>query len=97
MSVFFDALDDVELVERVVETHLGDRRAGNRREQRAAQAVAQCVAEARLERRDREALQVAFDFAGLDLRTLDDQHESLLFGSGCSRTDWLSGDWGYFE
>ena len=33
------------------------------------------VAEAGLERRDREALQVAFGFAGFDLGTLDDQHE----------------------
>jgi hypothetical protein len=32
------------------------------------------VAEARLERRDREALQVAFRLAGFDLRSLDDEH-----------------------
>ena len=74
-DVFLHTLDHVELVERVVEAHLGDRRAGDRREQRAAQAVAEGVAEAGLERRDREALQVAFGLAGLDLGTLDDQHE----------------------
>ena len=49
-DVFLHARDDVELVERVVEAHLGDRGAGDRREQRAAQAVAERVAEAGLER-----------------------------------------------
>ena len=78
-DVFLHTLDHVELVERVVEPHLRDGRAGDRREQRAAQAVAERVAEARLERCDRETLQVAFGLAGFDLGTLDDQHESLLF------------------
>src|ERR1700704_2090159 len=34
-----------------------------------------CVTEARFERRDGEALQVALGLAGLDLGTLDNQHE----------------------
>ena len=49
-DVFLHAGDHVELVERLVEAHLGDRGAGDRREQRAAQAVAERVAEAGLER-----------------------------------------------
>ena len=52
-DVFLHTLDDVELVERVVEAHLRDGRAGDRRQQRAPQAVAERVAEAGLERGDR--------------------------------------------
>ena len=73
-DVFLHAGDHVELVQRFVEAHLRDRGAGDRREQRAAQAVAERVAEAGLERRDRELLEVAFGLAGLDLGTLDDEH-----------------------
>ena len=73
-DVFLHTLDDVELVQRVVEPHLGDGRAGDRREQRAPQAVAERVAEAGLERGDREALDVAFGLAGFDLGSLDDEH-----------------------
>ena len=65
---------DVELVERLVEAHLRDRRARDRRQQRAAQAVAEGVAEAGLERADGELLEVALGLAGLDLGTLDDEH-----------------------
>ena len=49
-DVFLHTLDDVELVQRVVEAHLGDGRAGDRRQQRAPQAVADRVPEAGLER-----------------------------------------------
>ena len=73
-DVFLHARDHVELVERLVEAHLRDRGAGDRREQRAAQAVAEGVAEAGLERPDRELLEVAFGLAGLDFGTLDDEH-----------------------
>ena len=51
--------DGVELVEGVVEAHLGDGGAGDRRQQRAAQRVAERVAEAGLERADGEPLAVA--------------------------------------
>ena len=61
-------------MEGVVETHLGDGGAGNRRQERAAQAVPERVAEARLEGGNGEALEIAFGLAGLDLGTLDDQH-----------------------
>ena len=73
-DVFLHTLDDVELVQRVVEPHLRDGRAGDRREQRAAQAVAERVAEAGLERGNREALDVAVGLAGLDLGSLNDEH-----------------------
>ena len=79
-DVFLHTGDDVELVQRLVEAHLGDGRARDRREQRAAQAVAERVAEAGLERRDRELLEVALGLAGLDLGTLDDEH-------GCIASD----------
>ena len=49
-DVLLDPGDHVELVERLVEAHLRDRGAGDRREQRAAKAVAEGVAEAGLER-----------------------------------------------
>ena len=58
-DVLGDALDGVELVEGVVEAHHRDRRAGDRRQQGAAQRVAEGVAEAGLERADGEALPVA--------------------------------------
>ena len=79
-DVFLHARDDVELVQGLVEAHLRDRGARDRREQRAAQAVAERVAEARLERRDGELLEVALGLAGLDLGTLDDEH-------GCIASD----------
>src|SRR4029079_4807503 len=73
-DVFLHALDHVEFVERVVEANLGDRRARDRGEQRAAETVAERVAEAGLERGDREPLQIAFGLAGFYLGSLDDQH-----------------------
>ena len=73
-DVFLHTLDHVELVQRVVETHLRDGRAGNRRQQRATQAVAERVPETGFEGRDREALDVAFGFAGFDLGSLNDEH-----------------------
>ena len=54
--VLLDPGDRVELVEGLVEAHLGDRGAGNRRQEGAAQAVAERVAEAGLEGRDDERL-----------------------------------------
>jgi hypothetical protein len=74
-DVLLHARDGVELVEGLVEADLRDRGAGNRREQRAPKAVAERVAEAGLEGRDDERLRVAVGLAGLDLRTLDDEHE----------------------
>ena len=59
-DVLGDAGDGVELVERVVEAHLGDGGAGDRRQQRAPERVAERVAEAGLERADGEPLAVAF-------------------------------------
>ena len=60
----------------LVEADLGDGRAGDRRQQGAAQGDAEGVAEAGLEGADGEPLAVAFLLAeGLDGRTLDDQHE----------------------
>ena len=74
-DVLGDAVDGVELVERVVEAHLRDGRAGDRRQQRAAQGVAERVAEAGLERADGEPLTVAVGLAErLDRRALHDQH-----------------------
>ena len=55
--------DGVELVEGVVEAHLRDGGAGDRRQQGAAQRVAERVAEAGLERADGEPLAVAFGLA----------------------------------
>ena len=49
-DVLGDTRDGVELVQGVVEADLGDGRAGDRRQQRAAQGVAERVAEAGLER-----------------------------------------------
>ena len=64
-----------ELVQGVVEADLGDRRAGDRRQQGAAQRVAERVAEAGLERADGEPLAVVLLLAdGLDGRSLDDEH-----------------------
>ena len=73
-DVFLHAGDHVELVQRLVEAHLGDRGAGDRREQRAAEAVAERVAETGLERTDGELLEVAVGLGRLDLGTLDDEH-----------------------
>jgi hypothetical protein len=60
-------------VQRLVEAHLRDRGAGDRRQQGPTEAVAERVPEARLERGDRELLEVAFGLGGLDLGTLDDE------------------------
>ena len=91
-DVFLHPGDRVELVERFVEAHLRDRGAGDRREQRAAQAVAERVAEAGLERRDDELLRVAFGLAGLDLGTLDDEHGvSSRSGASSARTGRAGG------
>ena len=57
-DVLGDAGDGVELVERVVEADRRDGRAGDRRQQGAAQRVAERVAEAGLERADGEPLTV---------------------------------------
>ena len=74
-DVLGDTRDGVELVEGVVEAHLGDRRAGDRRQQGAAQRVAEGVAEAGLERADGEQLPVALLLAeGFDGGALNDQH-----------------------
>ena len=73
-DVFLHAGNDVELVQRFVETHLRDGCAGDRRQERAAQAVPERVAEAGLERTDRELLEVAVGLGRLDLGTLDDEH-----------------------
>ena len=67
-DVFLDARDHVELVEGLVEAHLGDGRAGDRRQQRAAQAVAERVAEAGSSGRIDEPLEVALGFAEPRLR-----------------------------
>ena len=57
----------------------GDGRAGDRREQRAAERVADRVAEAGLERADGEPLTVALGLAeGLDGGSLNDQHGAFL-------------------
>jgi hypothetical protein len=64
-----------ELVEGVVEAHLGDGRAGDGREQRSPERIPEGMAEAGLERADGEPLAVAAvlveDFDG---GSLDDQH-----------------------
>src|SRR5205085_11610757 len=74
-DVFLDAGNRVELVEGVVEAHGGDRRARDRGQEGAAEAVAERVAEARLEGRNREALPVALGFAErLHGGALDHQH-----------------------
>ena len=57
-DVLGDAVDGVELVEGVVEAHLGDGCARDRRQQGAPQGVAEGVAEAGLERTDGELLAV---------------------------------------
>src|SRR4029453_9229768 len=59
-DVFDHTGDGVELVQRVVEAHLGDGGAGDGRQQRAPQRVAEGVAEAGIERADGEPLAVAF-------------------------------------
>jgi len=56
-------------VQRIVEADARDRGTGDRREQRAPQAVAQGVSESRLEGRDDERLGVAFGFADVDFWT----------------------------
>ncbi len=84
-DVLGDAVDGVELVERVVEAHGRDGRTRDRRQQRAAQRVADGVAEAGLERADGEPLTVAIGLAErLDGGSLNDQHgRSLLSAGGC--------------
>ena len=73
-----------ELVEGVVEADLGDRGAGDRRQQRPAQRVAERVAEAGLERADGEPLTVALLLAdGLDGGALDDEHAMAPGCRGC--------------
>jgi hypothetical protein len=72
--------DGVELVQRVVEADRGDGRAGDARQQRAAQRVADGVAEAGLERADREPLTVVLFLAdGFDGGALNDEHVFSLF------------------
>jgi hypothetical protein len=79
-------------VEGVVEAHGGDRRARDRGQKGAAQAVAERMAEARLEGRNCEALPVALGFAErLHGRALDHQHvrrlpllPEFLFGVDCA-------------
>jgi hypothetical protein len=86
--------DHVELVQRLVEADLAHGGAWDRREQSATKAVAQGVAEAGLERRDRERLDVPLGIAGFDFGTLDDQHgglTSLWLGGGWRKTWWLLG------
>ncbi len=74
-----------ELVQRLVEAHLGHRRAGNRGEQGAAQRVAQGVPEAGIERADGESLPVVLLFVdGFDGGSLDDQHR----GDSCCVAGW---------
>ena len=64
-----------ELVQGLVEADLGHRRAGDGRQQGAAQRVAERVAEAGVERADGEPLPVVLLFVdGLDGRSLDDEH-----------------------
>ena len=75
-DVLGDAGDGVELVEGVVEAHLRDRGAGDRRQQGPPEGVAERVAEAGLERTDGEPLPVlAGVLERLDRRALDDEHE----------------------
>src|SRR3984893_6188907 len=87
--------DHVELVQRLVEPDLAHRGAGDRRQQRAAEAVAEGVAEAGLERGDRERLDVPLGVGGFDFWTLDDQHwgltSSCSLGAGGGRLSWLLG------
>ena len=74
-DVLGDTGDGVELVQCVVEAHGGDGRAGDRRQQGAAQRVADGVAEAGLERADGESLTVVGLLAdGFDGGALDDEH-----------------------
>ena len=77
----------------VVEADLGDRGAGDRREQRAPERVAERVAEAGVERADGEPLTVLLLLAdGLDGGALDDEHRMApaVVGAG-------GGGVGYFE
>ena len=68
-----------ELVERVVEANLSDRRARDGRQQGTAQAGAERVAEARFERGDREPRTVPFGLADRFHRgPLDDEHVEFL-------------------
>src|SRR5439155_18084319 len=74
-DVFLDPGDGGELVQGVVEAQLGDGRAGDRRQQSAAQRVAEGVAEAGLEGADDEPLTVLLALPQrLDGGALDDQH-----------------------
>src|SRR5579875_2488773 len=83
--VLLDTGEARELVERLVEAHLGDGRARDGRQQRAAQRDADGVTEARLERPDGEALAVTLLLAhGLHGRSLDDEHVRFLW-SGRAR------------
>jgi hypothetical protein len=74
-DVLGDAADGVELVQGVIETHLGDGRTGDRRQQRAAQGRAERVPEPGFEGTDGELLAVGFLVAeGFDGGPLDDEH-----------------------
>ena len=74
-DILHHPFDSAELVQGVVELHLGDRSARDRRQQRPPERVAQGVAEARLKRADGKLLTVADGFAdGFDGRSLNDQH-----------------------
>jgi hypothetical protein len=76
-DVLLHPRDHVELVQGLVEPDLAHGGSGDRREQRATEAVAQGVAEAGLERGDRERLDVPLGVGGFDFGTLDDQHGGL--------------------
>ena len=74
-DVLGDPGDRVELVQGFVETHRRDRRAGDRRQQGAAERVAEGVAEAGLEWSDGETLAVARLLGdGFDRGALHDEH-----------------------
>ena len=74
-DVLFHPGQGRELVQGLVEAHLGHRRARDRGEQGPAQRVAERVPEAGVERADGEALAVVLLFVdGLDGRSLDDEH-----------------------
>jgi hypothetical protein len=76
-DIFLDAGKGGELVEGVVEPHLGHRRPRDRRQQRPPDRIAERVAETGLEGAHCEPLAIALFFAdGLDGRALDDEHET---------------------
>ncbi len=85
-DVLDDPGDGVELVEGFVEADLGDRGAGDGRQQGAAKRVAERVTEAGLERGDREPLAVlGLLIDGFDGRALDDEHFA---GTSVTVTGW---------